>query len=70
MSIATEAISNIRTVRSVSSEDEECGRYDEALGLALKKGVRDALVGALADAFNNYLDLGACFARRIATAGR
>ena len=29
------------------------------LHVALAKGVRDAVLGALASAFNNYLDLGA-----------
>ncbi len=57
--IATEAISNIRTVRAVSSEEYEIGRYAGSMREALAKGVRDAIFGSLSAAFNNYLDLGA-----------
>ena len=49
----------MRTVRAVSSEGHEIDKYDETMTKALRKGVRDATVGALTTSFNNYLDLGA-----------
>lgn len=58
-SIATEAFSNIRTVRALSTEPFEVARVAECFARALKLGVRDALLGALTTSFNNYLDLGA-----------
>jgi len=58
-SIANEAMNNIRTVRAVSSEEFELGRFGAAMALALKKGIMDAFFGALATSFNSYLDLGA-----------
>ena len=57
--VATEAVTNVRTVRAVSSEAHEIGKYDDTMAKALRKGVRDATVGALTTSFNNYLDLGA-----------
>jgi ABC-type bacteriocin/lantibiotic exporter with double-glycine peptidase domain len=57
--IATEAVSNIRTVRAVSSEAYETGKYDETMAMALRKGIKDGIFGSLSSAFNNYLDLGA-----------
>ena len=57
--IATEALSNVRTVRAVSTEAYEIDRYEATLAEALKKGVRDAIFGAFSACFNNYLDLGA-----------
>ena len=58
-SLATEAITNVRTVRGVSSEPYEVDRYEVAMADALRKGVKDAIFGSVASAFNNYLDLGA-----------
>ena len=58
-SLATEAITNVRTVRGVSSELYEVDRYEVAMADALRKGVKDAIFGSVASAFNNYLDLGA-----------
>ena len=49
----------MRTVRAVSSEGHEIDKYDETMTKALRKGVRDAIVGAATVSFNNYLDLGA-----------
>ena len=46
-------------VRAVSSEDHEIDKYAETMQKALRKGVRDATIGALTASFNNYLDLGA-----------
>jgi len=57
--IVTEAFSNVRTVRSVSTEPFEIERYQDTLELALGKGIKDAIFGAFSAAFNNYLDLGA-----------
>ena len=57
--VATEAVTNVRTVRAVSSEAHEIDKYDETMTKALRKGVRDAIVGAATVSFNNYLDLGA-----------
>jgi hypothetical protein len=54
---ATEALANIRTVRVMSTEDEECGKYEERTRRALACGIRDACGGALALALTNYLNL-------------
>ena len=48
----------VRTVRAVSSEDHEIGKYDETMSKALRKGVRDATIGTpLRRPFNRHLDL-------------
>jgi len=57
--VAVEALSNIRTVRSFSTEDYEIGRYEEWTMKALSKAVKDAIAGAFTTAVNRYLDLGA-----------
>ena len=57
--VATEALTNVRTVRAVSSESYEVGQYEDTLNKALRKGILDSMLGALSSAFNNYLDLGA-----------
>ena len=44
-SLATEAITNVRTVRGVSSEPYEVDRYEVAMADALRKGVKDAIFG-------------------------
>ena len=54
---ATEALANIRTVRVLSTEDEECAKYEERTRRALDCGIRDACGGALALALTNYLSL-------------
>ena len=54
---ATEALSNIRLVRALSTEDEESAKYEERTQRALTCGVRDACGGALASSLNSYLDL-------------
>merc|ERR1719424_2152386 len=43
--ITNEAISNVRTVRSVSSEDFERARYRVTLQKGFSKGIRDATIG-------------------------
>ena len=58
-SIATEAISNVRTVRAFGRELGEIFRFNESIGMALSKGVKDAIAGAGTYAITNYIDLGA-----------
>lgn len=58
-SAASEALSNIRTVRAFSTEEVEMERYQSKTGAAMAKGVRDALAYSGAVAINNWLDLGA-----------
>jgi len=54
---ATEALGHMRTVRSLSTEEAECAKYEGFAKAALQCGIRDSLGGALAYALNNYLDL-------------
>ena len=54
-----EAISNMRTVRAVSSEEHESRLNDATLDKCLKIGVKDACFDSLTEGFNSYLDLGA-----------
>jgi|APGre2960657444_1045066.scaffolds.fasta_scaffold00360_3 ABC-type multidrug transport system fused ATPase/permease subunit len=54
---ATEALANIRTVRSLSTEQAEAATYEDRTRRALACGIRDAMGGSLAYALNNYLDL-------------
>ena len=56
-SIAVEALTNVRTVKSTSSEKYEQRRYFDATCEALEKGVRDAWVGSIMTAINTSLDL-------------
>ncbi|CAM9778122.1 unnamed protein product [Chrysoparadoxa australica] len=58
-SAATESLGNIRTVKALSTEPKEIKLFEEATGVALKKGELDALGGAGMQAINSYLDLGA-----------
>ena len=55
--IANEAISNVRTVRAVASEDFERARYRDTLNKGFAKGIKDAAIGSLATFFNGGLDL-------------
>ncbi|CAE7267844.1 ABCB25 [Symbiodinium sp. CCMP2592] len=57
-STATDAISNIRTVRGFAAEEQETLRYLDSINTALGQGVRNAYVGALVTAFSTYLNLG------------
>ena len=44
--VATESISNIRIVRAFGRETNEILKFGQSVGLALKKGVRDAIAGS------------------------
>ena len=57
-STATDAISNIRTVRGFSTEEHEAFKYSDSINTALGHGVRNAYVGASVTAFSTYLNLG------------
>ncbi len=59
LAYATEALGNIRTVKSFSTEDYEQKKYNEANNGALSKGIQDAFGGAGMYAINSYLELGA-----------
>ena len=54
-----ESITNMRTVRAVSSEEHESQLNDSTLDKCLQIGVRDACYSSLTEGFNSYLDLGA-----------
>ena len=58
-SIATEAFSNIRTVRAFSTEDHEERRFGRSMEEALSKTLRDAVAFAGAFFATNVLDLSA-----------
>ena len=58
-SVATEAITNVRTVRAFGRELGEIFRFNESIHLALSKGIKDAVAGAGTYAITNYIDLGA-----------
>jgi ABC-type multidrug transport system fused ATPase/permease subunit len=58
-SIATEAISNVKTVRAFGRELGEIFRFNESINMALSKGIKDAIAGAGTYAITNYIDLGA-----------
>jgi len=55
--VANQAISNIRTVRSFGTEQREIGKYTAATGDALDKSIRDAYANGGTYALTNYLDL-------------
>lgn len=57
-SIATEAISNIRTVRGFSTERAESDKFDDSIGTALNHAVKNAYVQGSVTAFTSYLNLG------------
>ena len=57
--LATEAFTNVRTVRAFSTEAKEVVGYQSATAEALAKGIKDAVAGAGTYAFTNYVDLGA-----------
>eukprot|EP01065_Artemidia_motanka_P027109 TRINITY_DN32341_c0_g1_i1.p1 TRINITY_DN32341_c0_g1~~TRINITY_DN32341_c0_g1_i1.p1 ORF type:complete len:885 (+),score=302.63 TRINITY_DN32341_c0_g1_i1:82-2736(+) len=56
--IAQEAFSNIRTVRSFSTEEQEKRKYQEQNSAALEKGMRDSVASAGTYGITNFLDLG------------
>ena len=59
-SIATEAITNVRTVRAFGREVSEIDYFNKSIGLALSKGIQDAIAGFGNYAITNYIDLGTC----------
>ena len=56
--LATQAISNIRTVRAFGTEEFEDGLYKEATQEALDKSILDAKASSLSYTLTSYLDLG------------
>eukprot|EP00903_Cladosiphon_okamuranus_P007815 g7561.t1 len=56
---ATEALSNIRTVKAMSTELQEMAKYDAATKVALEKGIKDSFGSAGTNAMSSYLDMGA-----------
>eukprot|EP00916_Digyalum_oweni_P013094 GHVL01021534.1.p1 GENE.GHVL01021534.1~~GHVL01021534.1.p1 ORF type:complete len:702 (-),score=98.20 GHVL01021534.1:223-2328(-) len=54
--VATEAVSNIRTVRAFGSDAEEFNKYNVAAQRAYSKGLLDAYVSALTYAITSYMD--------------
>jgi ATP-binding cassette subfamily B protein len=57
--VATEAIVNIRTVKSFSTEALEIARHEKFTRSALRRGILDALAQVGTSTLGNYLDLGA-----------
>jgi ATP-binding cassette subfamily B protein len=57
-STATEAISNIRTVRGFSTELFESDKYDDSINTALSHGKRNAYVSGSVQAFSTYMTSG------------
>jgi ABC-type multidrug transport system fused ATPase/permease subunit len=57
-SVATEALSNIRTVHAFSTEEYETDRYNDGINVALSYGIKNAFVGATVQAFSTYINLG------------
>ena len=57
-SVATEALSNIRTVHAFSTEEYETNRYNDGINVALSYGIKNAFVGATVQAFSTYINLG------------
>eukprot|EP01127_Copromyxa_protea_P014688 TRINITY_DN4142_c0_g1_i3.p1 TRINITY_DN4142_c0_g1~~TRINITY_DN4142_c0_g1_i3.p1 ORF type:complete len:887 (+),score=187.45 TRINITY_DN4142_c0_g1_i3:40-2700(+) len=56
--LATEAVTNIRTVRAFGREPKEIEKYREVIGEALEKGEKDAYVNVGTFAITSYLDMG------------
>jgi len=57
--IASQAFTNIRTIRAFGTEKKELKKYDNALQEILERGLINALVSALTFGLADYLDLGA-----------
>ncbi len=57
-SIASQALSHIRTVKAFGCEDNVIDKYSEANKQALDCGVKDAWGNGLTSALTGYLDLG------------
>ena len=56
--LATQAITNIRTVRAFGTEEFEDDLYREATTEALSKSILDAKASSLSYTLTSYLDLG------------
>jgi hypothetical protein len=56
--IASQALSNIRTVKAFGCEDKVLNKYSEANKQALDCGVKDAWGNGITSALTGYLDLG------------
>jgi hypothetical protein len=56
-SLATQALSNIRTVRAFAAEQKEFHNFHIATEETVHLSIRDAFVGALTYALTNYLDM-------------
>ncbi|CAN0033345.1 unnamed protein product, partial [Laminaria digitata] len=56
---ATEALSNVRTVKAMSTELQEMGKYDAATKVALEKGIKDSFGSAGTNTLSSFLDMGA-----------
>ena len=56
--LATQAITNIRTVRAFGTEEHEDEQYREATTEALSKSILDAKASSLSYTLTSYLDLG------------
>jgi len=57
-SIASQALSHIRTVKAFGTEKSEIKQYNDANREALRAGVKDAWGNGLTTALTSYLDLG------------
>ena len=57
--IASQAFSNIRTVRSFGCEDKEINKFDNAMKEVLDRGIIDSITATLTFTLTSYLDLGA-----------
>jgi ABC-type bacteriocin/lantibiotic exporter with double-glycine peptidase domain len=57
-SIASQAISHVRTVKAFGCEKKVVNKYTEANKEALDRGVKDAWGNGLTSALTGYLDLG------------
>jgi len=57
-SIASQALSHVRTVKAFGCENRVVASYTEANQEALYRGVKDAWGGGLTSALTGYLDLG------------
>ena len=58
-SIASQALSHVRTVKAFGCEDKVVEKYSEANQQALDCGVKDAWGNGITSALTGYLDLGA-----------
>eukprot|EP01128_Nolandella_sp_AFSM9_P007822 TRINITY_DN4407_c0_g1_i1.p1 TRINITY_DN4407_c0_g1~~TRINITY_DN4407_c0_g1_i1.p1 ORF type:complete len:948 (-),score=189.43 TRINITY_DN4407_c0_g1_i1:48-2849(-) len=57
-SVATQSITNVRTVRAFGMEEHEKAQYEASNNEGLRKGIKDAYASAGTVALANYIDLG------------